>query len=230
MRIISSFKDYYDGVQAHGQDGDLKYIRERKIIERERKIKAIPLSHSRYHDNTFENAWTYNFSLKFCDHIYRGLGIVLKGEGPKEFRVYNFDQIQKLLDEKKLEPNKFKSKYRMRFKWRPGDDLEKLKKYFAEKQRAEQYVLNETEMNCPAILYTTLDYGRYQITFNPLLKGLDFQPIFDPYQAYQELYMFLANIAEPRKSIPHIDDKTMVEIKGFDKRFSFRKDPEKKGK
>jgi hypothetical protein len=36
--------------------------------------------------------------------------------------------------------------------------------------------------------------------------------------------MWLNNQAEPRKPIPEISDEIMVEIKGFDKRYSFRKD------
>ena len=39
--------------------------------------------------------------------------------------------------------------------------------------------------------------------------------------------MFISNLAVPLKPIPKIDDKTMAEIKGFDK-WSFRKEPGKK--
>ena len=48
----------------------------------------------------------------------------------------------------------------------------------------------------------------------------------DPYQAFQEINMWMSNQAMPEKVIPEIDNKTMIEIKGFDK-FSFRKDKSK---
>ena len=47
--------------------------------------------------------------------------------------------------------------------------------------------------------------------------------IKDPYTAYQELSMYLGNMAFPNKPIPTISDEVMAEIKGFNK-FSFRKD------
>jgi hypothetical protein len=47
--------------------------------------------------------------------------------------------------------------------------------------------------------------------------------LFEPYQAYQEISMFVNNLAIPEKPIPKMSDEDMASIKGFDK-FSFRKD------
>lgn len=71
--------------------------------------------------------------------------------------------------------------------------------------------------------------GKQFIVINECLKHFEFIKVFDPYAAYQELAMYLGNQAIPIKPIPKLDDKTMSEIKGFDK-FSFRKDPTKKRK
>lgn len=63
-----------------------------------------------------------------------------------------------------------------------------------------------------------------QIIFNfNNLKTINFQTIFPPYLAYQEISMFVNNLAVPSKEIPKLDDVTMAEIKGFNKH-SFRKD------
>lgn len=65
------------------------------------------------------------------------------------------------------------------------------------------------------------------IVFNCNLDQFEFYKVFNPYQAYQEISMFLGGLAVPLNNIPHIDDKIMAEAKGFDK-FSFRKDKTKK--
>ena len=61
------------------------------------------------------------------------------------------------------------------------------------------------------------------LVVNGILKDFDFVKLFDPYQAFQELQMYLSNIAVPLKPIPEIDDVTMAEAKGFNK-WSFRKE------
>ena len=50
----------------------------------------------------------------------------------------------------------------------------------------------------------------------------------DSYTAFQELQMYFGGLAAPIKPIPHISDADMLIAKGFDKKFSFRKDPTKK--
>jgi hypothetical protein len=56
---------------------------------------------------------------------------------------------------------------------------------------------------------------------------LEFYRVFDPYQAYQEVAMWLSNQAVPIKPIPEMSDEIKAESKGFNK-FSFRKDPSSK--
>lgn len=58
---------------------------------------------------------------------------------------------------------------------------------------------------------------------NEQLSQYNFQSVIDPYTAFQELYMWHCNKANPEKPIPHISDKIMAEAKGFDK-WSFRKE------
>jgi len=62
---------------------------------------------------------------------------------------------------------------------------------------------------------------------NPCLRDVEFARVIDPYTAYQELTAYLSNIAKPEPFVPVPSDKDMVEIKGFDKKWSFRKKPEK---
>ncbi len=65
----------------------------------------------------------------------------------------------------------------------------------------------------------------YKIVYNACLKELDFFKVIDTYTAFQELQMFMGGMARPNKPIPHVSDKNMVSIKGFDE-WSFRKPPQ----
>lgn len=72
-------------------------------------------------------------------------------------------------------------------------------------------------------------YVQYKerLVLNECLKDLNFQKVFPPQLAYQELMMYFGSaLAAPEKTIPSIDDKTMLMAKGFDK-YSFRKDKQK---
>jgi hypothetical protein len=77
------------------------------------------------------------------------------------------------------------------------------------------------------------------VTYNTCrLHKLDFQRIFDPYSAYQEIQMFVTNDLPVRSNKPTkymgkkmddtVADKDMIVAKGFDLKSSFRKPPSKK--
>jgi hypothetical protein len=75
-------------------------------------------------------------------------------------------------------------------------------------------------------------YQKHQgffIRVDPLLNAYDFQRVVPPYEAFQQVSMFLGNMAFPNRPIPHVSDEDMAAAKGFD-RFSFRKDPGKKAR
>lgn len=66
-----------------------------------------------------------------------------------------------------------------------------------------------------------------RLILNDCLKDVNFQKVFDPVAAFQEVSMFVAGMAVPSKPMPEISDETMRDIKGFDK-WSFKKEPSKK--
>lgn len=63
----------------------------------------------------------------------------------------------------------------------------------------------------------------YEVTYNPCLRQLGVHTFFPAYKVHQDISMWLASHKES-PAIPHIDDLTMSQAKGFDK-YSFRKDP-----
>lgn len=62
-----------------------------------------------------------------------------------------------------------------------------------------------------------------EIQWNAPLKDHEFHRVIDSYQAFQQIAMWLANQAVPIKPIPQISNNDMIESKGFDLKFSFRK-------
>lgn len=104
--------------------------------------------------------------------------------------------------------------------------------FFEECSRREgEFLRLFEERRCPVFVATREgdSGGRGELVWNASLKDVEFYRVFDPARAYQEVVVFLSNLAVPIKPIPVLDDKTMAEIKGFD-RFSFRRDPIRKRK
>lgn len=66
-------------------------------------------------------------------------------------------------------------------------------------------------------------YNESLIILNCMLRNYEFYKVFDVQRTFQELQMWMSNIAKPIKPLPRIDDVTMAEAKGYDK-FSFRKE------
>lgn len=69
---------------------------------------------------------------------------------------------------------------------------------------------------------------RESIRNNCQLRQYDMHTQMDPYTIYQELQMWMGNLAEPRKPIPEVSNSDMIEAKGFDLKYSFRKAKSKK--
>jgi hypothetical protein len=81
------------------------------------------------------------------------------------------------------------------------------------------------EKRCPVfVAQASSRYSSGTIEWNALLNQHDFMRVFDPYTAFQEIEMFMSNLAIPQKPMPVIPDELKAESKGFDK-WSFRKLP-----
>jgi hypothetical protein len=97
------------------------------------------------------------------------------------------------------------------------------------------------ELKVPVFVYdgdfgrTTFDkkrrgYNNHKPKFfiNPLLKNYEFYKVFDTFQAFQEISMFMGGVlGAGEKEITVVADKYKIAQHGFDK-YSFRKDKEVK--
>lgn len=219
MRIISNFKDYYDCLSGYSKD-DIVYHRVSKFVPK--KI-TLTIPKGDWGIVTSKYIKLYQI-LGFCGKLYYRFVI----ENPKygEFGIfYSFSiaEIDNFIREK------FSDKFYRQFcgdrpkyyKDRVWNDLTKTAINSFLSNPPEHTQIFE-EFKCPIFLYD-LSFGNKDIEINLRLNTLGFQKIFNPYQAFQEISMYLGNMAFPNRIIPHISDEIMAEAKGFNK-FSFRKD------
>lgn len=196
MRIIDKYKDYYDSLQRLGIDPDIVFVRKPEIIN----IPEFKYSYwglSFYKDKALVNI--KKLVIGFCGKTYPALVV------DNSF-VYNDFELDKL--------GIFQEVYRhhRHVLLEKNTYFEKLKliKYnFFEQYKTPIWVLED---------------GPGKLIINARLKPYFFAKIFPPELAYQTLYQYLAIQNRGEKPIPHVDDKTLAEAKGFNK-WSFRKEP-----
>ena len=224
MKIYSKFKDYYDCMQSYYRD-DMMYIRNRIEVKKEdyrfRRYdyyinSRLPFQFKRSKIKKLTENWHYDkYSIGFCGKIYTCYKIssthgMWEPVVPPKF-CYSFE------DFKQYYPNE---SHELIDAFGPKGVL------FGEQwvdwtkpQMSDSISQRFVDNKCPIFV----EYNDKTV-YNDCLKDFNFQRVFDPALAYQELMMYFGSVlAAPEKPIPVIDDVTMAEAKGFDK-YSFRKD------
>ncbi len=193
MRIISKYQDYYDCGLAYGVDTDLYFKRTKEELG-----DFIPI---RYFKTRAKSKYSFEGSVSFCGKRYPFAVVVTSKDKPIEVKNissvtcdYNFCYDMESFEE--AYP-KNKKKYYRHTKpeyFRVVDvDIEEFKKrnapYFTMTNLPNPSGIRETE-------YTTE-------TNLPILKNFQFNKVFPPYEAFQEISMFLGamKINEPECEI-----------------------------
>lgn len=235
MYIIAKNKDYYDGVVGTvGMDKTIVYERETIEITDNNKMPKI-FQHRKYSwDNKSpflgvcratvdhnETSHKYNdargFIVGFCGKLYLGwkfyyeveefsvLGV--KEEVTKTDIIYGYENAKEFL----------KADY-----WRSNldDDV--------------KYVMNYDPINIfrevrsPIFVYDTYRKDDAFI-INPMLKDYEFYKAVDAFTAFTELQMYISGVlGTGEKEIIEISNENKIEQHGFDRKWSFRKEPSKK--
>ena len=236
MRIISDFHDYYDAVQAVGQDQTLVYYRKREEVT----ISGYPLPVLR------PSFWQDLHAIEIQQHIVGFCGkiypvLVLTHSASKKSAIcHNLGEVDVFLERtcRRREIEEYRAEanpFRRRRRWLDDSfhsPRSAFEKHFAEcVQKRDAFIEMFFEKQCPVWIGTVLDVWRRarngRIVYNGSLKELEFFRLFDTYRAFQEIAMFLGGLAVPLKDIPQVPNKVMVGIKGFDQ-WSFRKPPSDK--
>lgn len=232
MRIISSYKDYYDGGMSLDQDRDIHYVREKQVKDLGTNPKNMPVWPIRTWGYGIGNTHhSREWIVGFCNKIYPVFEFYKKDsvESTFCFTLKDIDDcFKKALCEKQYEMwSDSKIKYNSK-NWTPfgvytgrRDYWVKLFEEFHQIQDKHESLFQENKS--PIFHYRCNHRKRnWTLTLNPCLKDIEFYRVIPVYDAYQQLVMFMNNMANPEKAIPAVDDTIMAEIKGFDKH-SFRK-------
>lgn len=240
MYIISKKKDYYDGVAGStGIDKTIVYEREMDEIE-EKEIPRIfqskwngiktfdvnPFRSLSYHLIKKEYRKIYDenayFIIGFCGKLYIGWKLykavpVVNGNPELQTIItYDIKYVKNILEEKSWRGNL-------------NDSIDYIKSFNS--------IQIFRDLNVPAFVFdsdynrTWIDnnvYGRHNPKFfiNPILKDYDFGKVFDAFQAFQKIQMFIGGVlGNKEKEIVEVADKYKIAQHGFDK-WSFRKEPE----
>ena len=250
MLIVSKFHDYYDSAAGFGVDKALVYKRvsESGGFLRLPKLRGAGPTEERHicKDGTHVYIKASKIPLVFCGEVfYRYIGEVkiatsgFLGSYVKTFTHHEskglFSAIYKEygLSEKTDDRPRW-----MGSRWEPKDDSIT----FEEALPNQDLVGLSIREGTPVWLLRTLKYNEkdpyargieigprditYVIERDPVLKDLGFFQVKDPFQAYQDIAMFLGGVmGVGDRPMVQLSDKEVHQKHGFDK-MSFRKAPE----
>lgn len=241
MRIISKFSDYYDSAQGMGIDKTRVFVRKKEEIWKEeaRRRYGHDLQdaqssnwekfkpHISGYLPTFKQRSMYitPFSIVFCGKVYYGIELytvyTLKGE-VREY-MYTLDQVRTIY---RKHGAKLRKKPKYQYRWQNHnklDNVDDINRYLRVDSTHEQFLIDKKIAIGAYEFQPTFD----TFTVNPCLKDFGFQKVFSPYQAFQELDMFVSGVLpDTDNAMANISDEDLLKGKGFDC-YSFKKEPTK---
>lgn len=210
MRIISKFKDYYDSVQGVMYDSDILYFRKKEQLTVDKSIISF---------RNFMAGHNYISYIGFCGEVYPVLRFVLSDsqEKSKKYKKFTFKGSYYDVCGTAIHGIEAIAKYAF--------DNQDKKHY----QHKESYIYGQIKENVnylkkldlfevhktPIYLLHSGHTDSY-LTIAPELKEYNFQSVFDPYTAYQELVMWIGNQAVKEYPPQIKDDIVIRDSKGFD--------------
>jgi hypothetical protein len=240
MRIISSFKDYYDGVGAYDRESEPLYVRKSQEIELPnteiekvfcRNLISPPKSYnleapSKHHyvDKTvgiiffcgrlfpfYQIQYPYSLDISYCYNVEQYVTLMHK------WNLSSKDTIIRAINSGQIS---------LVFS---GNKEYVSDSYLSYKSWARWIKVFNPNLNIESGAQlphfpTAILLPDNRIVLNPRLNKYNFQSQIDPHTAYQEIDMYLSNLVQDSAAIPRpISDKELAETKGFNEK-SFRKD------
>lgn len=218
MRIISNFHDYYDSLQRIDED--------RTIYQRNMKIDYVP-----------ENEFNVGYIGDICKKVIGYCGQIIKlsltkyqvkdrasSSGFKTYTKYAYSLNEAMEHYESYLASKGNKYYFY--------ELKRYKEWWAKEfapifewKAPLYYFTGESKLQHTGVRKSVAGMVRYyEVIENPCLKTIEFFRHKDTATAYQDINSYVTGVlGKPNPVIPEIDDKTMAQIKGFDK-YSFRKD------
>jgi hypothetical protein len=235
MRIISKKNDYYDSAQAFGQDQSVIYKRNGTWSEVERD--SILPGFKFYSQRLAEVEITTDL-IGFCGKIYPVFSFELPTGRIRttRFYVYTIQEVEKLLA--KYKQKKALVAWNKMSLWRKTTPRMDMYNYILEWKSSDRFLGSFISRSVPIWLFKGFTErnkeGKYRYKFYTNISNLkqyDFFKIYNSFEAYQEIAMFLeSTLAKEKVPDPtNVPDCYLAAAKGFDS-WSFRKQPTKKGR
>jgi hypothetical protein len=241
MLIVSKFKDYYDTAIGYGGiDKNIVYKRITFDIENPKEYSNFYNKYFKFFENnifkddyfsyrlgigmTFFSFNIYFNIILFCGEIYPFIELYYRDtKKQKSYSGYffSFNAIENIIKKKfhkELKNNKWdkKSKY----------FLKNLNNFFITSKNINKLKVFDyhRDVDSPIILYKM---NEKRVIINPVLSDYNFYKIYDSFQTYQKIEMFLSGVmGTGEKEIIEVDDKSLRDKKGFNS-MSFKKEKEK---
>lgn len=254
MRIISKFKDYYDGVAKGMQDSDLTYVRHHEVVAGgEYCYFPFFITELFRHQGELKNHYVQVVEVQFCGLRYPYIALFERGDDSHLHDTNGYPRGSKLIavardvDEviamMAAHPDVFadvpeKADLERKIRDYVYSTWHHLDAFF--KMRGKPTALNISR-NTPVTALVSQPYDdatqwrrnvnrNADVHVNPRLADLGFTRVVDPQTAYQEISMWMGtHHHRPDREMVPITDEVRAQQHGFDKR-SFRKDPTKRTK
>lgn len=249
MRIISNFHDYYDPVQAQGQDQECVWVREPYTY---RFLGDVPSL--KYYNSKSASPYI----IGFCGKIYPML-IVHSNDISQKAYCYSLEEVDEFIEDiyKPKQIAHYRNEGKLKYKNSINLKRYSIKKYFQECEEIQiKYESIFIDNNCPVfIIEPSGTHNKWnEIVFHGIkdrenavipnmtqikkhsfkwrsiitLEDLKFYQQVDVYQSFQEIYMYLSGVlGHSNPHVPDMDDKTKRDIHGFDN-MSFKKESTKR--
>jgi len=235
MRLISNFKDFYDGVQALGHDDALQY---RRIAEtfslakyqgnpEAKQVEALAVAKMPKCDAKDDKNHLERVIVGVCGKLYLGVRhkVYISGTYPAKYDIkYYYDS--EILKKNFPELTKVKTH---RYSWWTSQNDDPCPQLGLFDDNCDELFVR---LGVPVFVIDAVgELGKNQwnndvfnglLVKNPSLKSFEFYKVLADYQIYQELEMYLGNVLVTRDEIPVMTDKQKVSSHGFDEKYGFR--------
>lgn len=212
MRLHTDFHDYYDGAIGYGVDEKVHYNRFTKNVDILLKSVADRPVHRR------------SGILGFCGNLYPFIRISrydkkrecdlddeFDGKIVEEYFTFSFEDYEK----KELDWYDYSDD----FGYFDNSREIKLKQFFLDWKTSSDEIF--LKFKCPAWMMSFYKQSPNGV-LNPRLKDIGFDRIKNPFDAFQEISMYLSNILVEQKPVASVEDKYRIQQHGFDLKESFR--------
>jgi len=226
MRIISKFKDYYDGFMNHDKKDYnnklwVRFEKEVKINMNDLKVfedRRLWLNHNHH----------YHCFLVIAGKVYPFIEVYHPGGLDENLRYHEsrrnfYYDIESYVNDHNIRETSYNKYYKYLFH---KDDLIK---FFKEPYPDMTDLC--LQVGSPIILiqpedhtYKDKDSSLRTCVINIRLADLSFSKVMESHSIFQEIDMFVSNImVDDKMPISPMTDLEKVESHGFDKKISFRK-------